>query len=161
MIEPDRPRSELRSPSPQGGRALGRPGGAEDPPRSELRSPPPQGGRALGRPGGAVPRLTVAALTGLVLLEILWELVLAPLPSARWLAVKALPLAILLPGVARGARKPRQWLALLTPFYFAEALGRALTEPGRHALVAGMAAMLALVVFVGVLAWLRRERTPR
>lgn len=96
-----------------------------------------------------------------MLLEVLWALVLAPLPSARWLAVKAVPLAILFPGVARGRRKARQWLALLTPFYFAEALVRALTEPGRHTLVAGMAATLALVVFLGVLAWLRRERLGR
>ena len=110
------------------------------------------------RTSDAVPRLTVAALAALLLLELLWELVLAPLPAARWLAVKALPLAILFPGVARGARKPRQWLALLTPFYFAEALVRALTEPGRHALVAGMAATLALVAFVGVVGWLAQER---
>lgn len=115
----------------------------------------------MRRPGGGVPRLTVAALAALMLLEVLWELVLAPLPAARWLAVKAVPLAILFPGVARGARKPRQWLALLTPFYFAEALVRALTEPGRHALVAGMAALLALVVFVGVVTWLHREKPRR
>lgn len=107
------------------------------------------------------PRLTVAALAALALLEVLWSVVLAPLPGARWLAVKALPLAILFPGVARGARKPRQWLALLTPFYFAEALVRAITEPGRHALVAGTAAVLSLVVFVGVLAWLRSERPAK
>ena len=81
----------------------------------------------------AVPRLTVAALAALTLLEVLWSVVLAPLPGAQWLAIKALPLAVLFPGVARGARKPRQWLALLTPFYFAEALVRAITEPGRHA----------------------------
>lgn len=107
------------------------------------------------------PRLTVAALAALILLQVLWSVVLAPLPGARWLAVKALPLAILFPGVARGARKPRQWLALLTPFYFAEALVRALTEPGRHALVAGMAAFVSLVVFVGVLTWLRAEKPPK
>ncbi len=106
-------------------------------------------------------RLTVAALAALTLLEVLWAVVLAPLPGARWLAIKALPLAVLLPGVARGARKPRQWLALLTPFYFAEALVRAVTEPGRHALVAGMAAALSLAVFLGVLLWLRGEKPKR
>ena len=131
------------------------------PPEASSARLPPEGGSALGRPGGAVPRLTVAALAALLLLEVLWELVLAPLPGARWLAVKAVPLAILFPGVAHGARKPRQWLALLTPFYFAEALVRAITEPGRHALVAGMAALLALVVFLGVVTWLARERSRR
>lgn len=105
-------------------------------------------------------RITVAALVALTLLEALWEIVLAPMPGARWLAVKALPLAVLVPGVARGARRPRQWLALLVPFYLAEALVRALTEPGRHALVAGAAATVAGVLFVAVLAWFRAER-PR
>ena len=101
------------------------------------------------------PRIAVASLLALMLLEALWSVVLAPLPSARWLWVKAIPLAILLPGVMRGARKPRQWIALIAPLYFAEALVRALTEGGRHGLVAGMAAALALVLFVAVVAWLR------
>lgn len=74
------------------------------------------------------------------------------------LALKALPLCWLLPGVARGMRKPRQWLALLTPWYGAEALVRALTEPGRHALVAAMAALLACATFASVLMWFRAER---
>lgn len=103
-------------------------------------------------------RVTIASLFALTLLELLWELVLAPIPGARWLAVKALPLAILLPGVARGGRRPRQWLALLAPWYMAEGIVRAYTEAGRHGLVAGMAAVLALLTFVSVLAWLRAER---
>jgi uncharacterized membrane protein len=106
----------------------------------------------------AAARITVAALLALTVLEALWELLLAPMPGARWLAFKALPLAVLVPGVARGRRRPRQWLALLVPFYFAEALVRALTEGGRHALVAGVAAALAGIVFVAVLAWFRGER---
>jgi uncharacterized membrane protein len=105
-----------------------------------------------------VARITVAALVALTLLEILWEAVLVPIPGARWLAVKALPLAMLVPGVAQGRRRPRQWLALLVPFYFAEAIVRALTESGRHAMVAAMAAALAVVTFVAVLAWFRAEK---
>jgi uncharacterized membrane protein len=103
-------------------------------------------------------RVTVAALVALTLLEVLWEAILAPIPGARWLAVKALPLAILVPGVARGDRKPRQWLSLLAPFYFAEALVRALTETGRHSAVAALAALLAAITFVALLAWFRAEK---
>jgi uncharacterized membrane protein len=103
-------------------------------------------------------RITVAALVALTLLEALWETILAPLPGARWLAVKALPLAFLIPGVARGDCKPRQWLSLLAPFYFAEALVRALTETGRHSAVATMAAFLAALTFVALLAWFRAEK---
>jgi uncharacterized membrane protein len=104
-----------------------------------------------------IPRVTVATLVALTLLEVLWEAVLAPLPGGRWLVLKALPLAVLVPGVARGRRRSQQWLALLAPLYFAEALARALTEPGRHGIVAGLAALLALATFVAVLAWLRRD----
>lgn len=103
------------------------------------------------------PRVTVFALLALAALEVLWSVVLAPLPSARWLWIKAIPLAMLAPGVMRGARKPRQWVTLLAPLYFAEAIVRALTEAGRHGVVAGMAAMLSLVLFVAVLAWLRKS----
>ena len=105
-------------------------------------------------------RITVAGLLALTLLELLWELVLAPMPGARWLALKALPLAILVPGVARGRRRARQWLALLAPWYMAEGIVRAYTEPGRHGLVAAMAVVLAVVTLVAVLAWFRAEKLP-
>ena len=108
---------------------------------------------------GGVPRtarLAVAATFALLLLTLLWELVLAPLGGhPSWLALKALPLAVLLPGMARGARRPRQWLALLLPFYVAEALVRAFAEHGRQALVAGTAAVVASIAFVALLAWFR------
>ena len=112
------------------------------------------------RPRSAVAaRITVASLVALTLLEFLWATVLAPLPGARWLALKAVPLAILLPGVARGHRRARQWLSLLTPWYLAEALVRALTEPGRNAVVAALAAALAAAALVAGLAWFRSERS--
>jgi uncharacterized membrane protein len=111
-------------------------------------SPPPRAARA-----------TIAGLAALILLEILWETVLAPQPAGGyWLALKALPLAILFPGAARGERRPRQWLALLVPFYFAEALTRAWSESGRHALVAALAAAIAAATFVALLGWFRAER---
>jgi uncharacterized membrane protein len=105
-------------------------------------------------------RITTATLLALVILLVLWETTLAPLrPGSAWLALKGLPLALLLPGVMQGARRARQWLALLLPFYAAEGLVRAATEHGRHALVAGLAAVLALVAFVALLAWFRTERS--
>ena len=85
---------------------------------------------------------------------------LAPLPGARWLALKALPLALLVPGVARGTRRPRQWLSLLAPFYFAEALVRALTETGRHGAVAALAAALAAITFVARAGVVSRGEAP-
>ena len=103
-------------------------------------------------------RVTIAGLAGLALLELLWETVLAPQSGSMWLALKAVPLVILFPGVARGERRPRQWLSLLVPIYFAEALTRALSETGRHAVVAAMASVIAAATFVALLAWFRAER---
>jgi uncharacterized membrane protein len=112
-------------------------------------------------PSGATLRLaraTVAGLVALTVLQVLWETVLAPLPgSSGWLALKALPLALLVPGTARGEARPRQILALLLPFYAAEGLVRAITESGRHALCAAMAAALAVGTFVCLLAWFRKS----
>ena len=88
----------------------------------------------------------------------MWELALAPLGAhGSWLALKALPLALVAPGVLRGVRRARQWLALLLPFYVAEGLARALVEPGRHAIVAGTTCAVATATFVALLAGFRAE----
>ena len=109
-------------------------------------------------PSTFASRLAVAGVVALALLELLWELLLAPLgPRGSWLALKALPLAVLAPGLMRGARRARQWLALLLPFYMAEALARAFSESGRHAFVATTAFAVATVAFVALLGWFRAE----
>jgi len=97
-------------------------------------------------------------MLALVALEALWEILLAPLGAhASWLALKALPLALLTRGLLRGDRRTRQWLALLLPFYVAEALARALVEPGRHAIVAATTCAVATATFVALLGWFRAE----
>ena len=95
----------------------------------------------------------------LVLLELLWEWLLAPLrPGGSWLVLKALPLALVWPGVARGSRRARQVGVLLLLGYFAEGIVRALSESGRHAMVAGAASALALTAFIALLLSLRSPR---
>jgi uncharacterized membrane protein len=104
-------------------------------------------------------RLSIAGVLTLALWLILWETLLAPVsPHSFWLAFKALPLLLLWRGVARGARMARQWTLLLLPWYAAEGLVRALTESGRHAAVAAIAASLAVASFVALLMWFRAER---
>lgn len=104
-------------------------------------------------------RAVVALATALAALLVLWETVLAPVrPGGSWLALKVLPLALLLPGLAAGRARARQWASLLLPFYLAEGVVRALTEPGRHALVAWAAALLALATFAAVLISFRARR---
>jgi uncharacterized membrane protein len=106
-----------------------------------------------------IARVALAAVVALALTTLLWELVLAPLrPGGTWLALKALPLVLLIPGVARGTRRALQWLSLLLPFYVAEGLVRGWSESGRHALVAWMAAGIAVAAFVATVAWARRQR---
>lgn len=106
----------------------------------------------------AAARIATSGLVALALLALLWETLLAPLrPGGTWLALKALPLAALLPGVLRGRRRACQVAALVLPWYFAEGLVRAASEHGRPAIVAGVSAALALATFVALLVWLRRE----
>ena len=82
-------------------------------------SPSPDG-PARWRRGAA------ASVLALALLELLWELWLAPLkPGGSWLALKAVPLLALTPGVAHGRVRARQWTLLLLPWYVAEAVVRA------------------------------------
>ena len=58
--------------------------------------------------------------------------------------------------MARGSRKARQAASLLLPLYGAEGVVRAITEGGRHALVASVATALALAAFIAVLLSFRR-----
>jgi uncharacterized membrane protein len=110
-------------------------------------------------PVGSAARLASLGLIALVLVCLLWELLLAPLrPGGSWLALKALPLALLVPSALRGTRRALQWLSLLLPFYVAEGAARGVTETGRHALVAWFAAAIALATFVAVLRWTRAGR---
>lgn len=84
-----------------------------------------------------------------MLLQLLWELWLAPLrPGGSWLALKALPLALLLPGLARGSPRIRNVAALVLMLYFIEGVVRAVSEHGRSASIAAVAAALATVAFV-------------
>jgi len=106
-------------------------------------------------------RLGIAALAALILLEVLWELLLAPVrPGGSWLALKALPLALLWPGLSRGVRRAGQWLSLLLPLYVTEALVRALTEGGRHRIVAITVLIVALAAWGALLAALKTPRRP-
>jgi len=104
-------------------------------------------------------RLAVALVAGLALLEGLWELSLAPLrPGGSWLALKAVPLALIWLPLAQGRRKARQVASLVLPLYAAEGIVRALTEPGRHAHVASVATALALAALAAVLISFKMEK---
>ena len=101
-------------------------------------------------------RTTAALLATLALVEICWELWLAPLkPGGSWLALKALPLVALWPGVVRGRMRALQWTLMLLPWYFAEGVVRGFSESGRHALCAVTAAALSLATIASGLVYVR------
>jgi uncharacterized membrane protein len=120
-------------------------------------SPSPEVGDSRWR------RAATAALLALALLELLWEFWLAPLkPGGSWMALKALPLLALVPGVARGRKRARQWMLILLPWYVAEGIVRALSENGRQSLCAGAAVAVTLAALGAGLGWFRAEgRLPR
>lgn len=104
-------------------------------------------------------RWAVIGVGLLVLLELMWELWLAPIrPGGSWLALKALPLALLWPSLARGAHRAGQWLALLLPFYATEGIVRAWSEPGRYRVVAATVTVVAILAFVALLASMRQRQ---
>src|SRR2546421_9334844 len=119
--------------------------------------------RASGRGGSSgVRKLQIAALlalAGLILVCVAWELWLAPLrPGGSLLALKALPLALPLPGVLQGRRYTYQWSSMLVLAYFAEGATRAWAEAGiaRHLATAEIA--LSLGFFAAAVSYARLTR---
>lgn len=97
-----------------------------------------------------------AALIALLALCVAWELWLAPLRAGgSWLVLKALPLAVPLPGVLRARRYTLQWSALLVLAYLVEGLVRFASDSGMAAALAGAEIALTLVYFAAAFAWLR------
>lgn len=104
-------------------------------------------------------RLAIAAAAALILWQLLWELALAPLrPGGSWLALKALPLALAWPALARGTARGRIASALLLLAAATEAIVRATTETGRHAFAAWVALALAAIAFVALVRGSRLQR---
>lgn len=84
----------------------------------------------------------------LVLLCVAWELVLAPLrPGGSWLALKAVPLAVLLPGMIAGKLRTMQIATLVILLYGAEAAVRLGDTPPIGTL-AFLELLLAVAIFV-------------
>jgi uncharacterized membrane protein len=75
--------------------------------------------------------VAAATLIALIVLCLAWELWLAPLrPGGSLAALKALPLALALPGAIAGKRYTYQWSSMLILAYFAEGVTRAWSERG-------------------------------
>ncbi|RAR49897.1 putative membrane protein [Paraburkholderia unamae] len=114
-------------------------------PRDALAPNAPRRGAALG---------AFATLAALTLLCLAWEWRLAPLrPGGSALVLKALPLAIALPGVLRRRLYTMQWAAMLVLLYFAEGIVRGMTDPAPGNRLGWIEVTLALGFFVCALAY--------
>ena len=111
-------------------------------------------------PAGAADRALVGSTLALIGVLILWEAWLAPVRAGgSWLVLKALPLALAVPGLLGRRVYTRQWLSLLLPLYAAEGIVRAWSEPGRIRALAAAEIVLAAIAFAMALVVLRRSRS--
>jgi uncharacterized membrane protein len=100
-----------------------------------------------------------AALGALIVLCVAWELWLAPLrPGGSLLALKALPLALSIPGVFSGKRYTYQWSSMLILGYFAEGVTRAWAETGLSRNLALGEVALTLAFFAAAVSYARSTR---
>ena len=90
--------------------------------------------------------LAAAALLGLIVLGLAWELWLAP-TGTRTLALKVLPLAAGLTGVLKYRMRTYRWLSLLVWVYVTEGVVRATTEHGIAVTLAITELLLCLLLF--------------
>ena len=89
----------------------------------------------------------------LVVLCVAWELILAPLrPGGTWLALKAVPLAVLVPGMISGNVRTMQIATLVVLLYVAEAAVR-LGDAAPIGTLAFIELLLAGAVFVAAVAF--------
>ena len=104
-------------------------------------------------------RAAAAALAALIGLCLAWELWLAPLrPGGSLVALKALPLALALPGIFAGRRYTYQWASMLILPYFAEGVTRAWSELGFSRTLACVEIALALAFFAAAVSFARLTR---
>jgi uncharacterized membrane protein len=98
-------------------------------------------------------------LGALIVLCVAWELWLAPLrPGGSLLALKALPLALCIPGVFSGKRYTYQWSSMLILAYFAEGATRAWAETGLSRNLALGEVALTLAFFAAAVSYARSSR---
>ena len=88
----------------------------------------------------------VASALALIVLGLAWELWLAP-TGQRTLAVKVVPLVLVLPGLFRMRLYTYRWTSLLVWLYAAEGAVRAGSDHGASAWLAALEVALSLVLF--------------
>jgi uncharacterized membrane protein len=103
--------------------------------------------------------LTSIALIALIFLCLAWEAWLAPLrPGGSWMILKAVLLLAPLFGILRGKRYTYKWLSLFIQLYLLEGLTRATSDQGLSQWLAAGETVLAVIIFVSAVMFLRSTR---
>jgi uncharacterized membrane protein len=96
-------------------------------------------------------------LISLILLQVLWEMLLAPLrPGGSWMVLKVLPLLFALPGILKQQNYTMQWSSMMILLYFTEGVVRAASD--KHAIssmLAGLETALSVIFFLSTIFYLR------
>lgn len=104
--------------------------------------------------------LASATLSALIALCLAWELWLAPLrPGGSYIALKALPLVLPLPGILSGKVYTYRWSSMLILAYLGEGAMRALSERGTSQLLAILEIALSAAFFAAVVSFVRLKRS--
>jgi uncharacterized membrane protein len=105
---------------------------------------------------------TSISLICLIFLCLAWEGWLAPLrPGGSWLILKGAFLLLPLFGILRGKRYTYKWLSLFIQFYLLEGLTRATSDSGLSQWLAMGETLLATIVFVMTILYIRATRQPK
>jgi uncharacterized membrane protein len=103
-----------------------------------------------------------SCLIALILLCLAWEGWLAPLrPGGSWMLLKGAFLLIPLFGILRGKRYTYKWLSLFIQFYLMEGLLRATSDHGLIQQFAIAETVLAAILFVSAILFVRATRGPK
>ncbi len=109
--------------------------------------------------------LAVVSLSGLLLLGLAWELVLAPTGNRTWV-LKVLPLAVPMAGLLKNRLYTYRWVSLMVWLYFTEGVVRAYSDVGWSATLAWVEIILCLLLFAACALQVRwrlkqaRQSTP-
>ena len=105
--------------------------------------------------------ITSVSLVALIALCLVWEGWLAPLrPGGSWLILKAVFLLPPLFGIFRGKRYTYKWLSLFIQFYLLEGALRATSDAGMSQWLAMAETLLAAIIFVTTILYIRATRAP-
>lgn len=103
-----------------------------------------------------------ASLIALIFLCLVWEGWLAPLkPGGSWMTLKAVFLLVPMFGILRGKRYTYKWLSLFIQLYLMEGALRATSDHGLIQQLAIGETVLAAILFVSTILFVRATRGPK